>query len=122
MEAPAPYTTAAPKGPRNLTAPIAAWLRTQGFTVTEQLDDEQATLTALWTGPRGERFGLSYLWAPQYGGTTLGLQVGYPRHTQTEILITAQQVRRLRDVRLLLLGNVRYANARLLAQSPHPAL
>jgi len=34
----------------------------------------------------------------------------------------AQQVRRLRDVRLLLLGNVRYANARTLATLPHPAL
>jgi hypothetical protein len=31
-------------------------------------------------------------------------------------------VRRLRDVRLLILGNVRYANARTLATLSHPAL
>jgi hypothetical protein len=113
MEAPAPYHTA-PKPPRNLTAPIAAWLRTQGFEATEQAGDEQATLTAIWTGPRGERFGVSYLWSPRYDGTVLSLQVAYPGQTQTEMLIAAQQVRRLRDLHLLLLGNLRYANARLL--------
>ena len=121
MEAPAPYHTA-PKGPRNLVAPIAAWLRTQGFEATEHPGDEQATLTAIWASPRGERFGVSYLWLPCYGGTVLTLQVAYPGQTQTEVLFAAQQVRRLRDVRLLLLGNVRYANARLLAGSlPAPA-
>jgi hypothetical protein len=46
----------------------------------------------------------------------LSLQVAYPGQAHTEILFAAQQVRRLRDVRLLLLGNVRYANARLLAR------
>jgi hypothetical protein len=40
--------------------------------------------------------------------------VAYPGQTQTEMLIAAQQVRRLRDLHLLLLGNLRYANARLL--------
>ena len=65
---------------------------------------------------------MSHLWLPCYGGTVLTLQVGYPGETQTEILIKVQQVRRLRDVRLLLLGNLRYANARLLARLvPVPA-
>ena len=36
--------------------------------------------------------------------------------------IRPQQVCRLREVRLLLTGNVRYANARLLVTLPHPAL
>jgi hypothetical protein len=115
MEAPAPYHTA-PKGPRNLAEPIAAWLRTQGFEATERQYETMATVGATWLGPWGERFELGYIWVPRYASATLQLQVRWPGR-EPENLFGPQQVRRLRDVRWLLLGNVRYANARLLASS-----
>lgn len=121
MEARAPYHTVAPKLPRNLAEPIAAWLREQGFIVTERQYDGQATVAAIWFGPRGEVFELGYVWVARYASATLQLQARWPGQPN-ENLFGSQQVRRLREVRLLLLGNVRYANARLLATLPHPAL
>jgi len=120
MEARAPYHTA-PKPPRNLAEPIAAWLREQGFAVTERQYGGQATVAAVWFGPRGEQFQLGYSWVARYASATLQLQACWPGQPN-ENLFGAQQVRRLRDVRLLLLGNVRYANTRTLATLPHPAL
>jgi hypothetical protein len=115
MEAQAPYN-AASKGPRNLTVPLAAWLRTQGFTALEQLLPFSAAVSAHWTGPQGEHFLLEYAWvAGPAPSATCQLRVLHPSRTFFEPLFTAQSVRRLRDVRLLLLGNVRYANARTLA-------
>ena len=46
---------------------------------------------------------------------TCWLSVHYPGQLQPESLFSAQHVRRLKEARQLLLGNVRYANARLLA-------
>jgi hypothetical protein len=120
MEARAPYHTA-PKPPRNLAEPIAAWLREQGFAVIERQYDGQATVAALWTGPRNEQFQLGYIWVARYASATLQLQACWPGQ-EVQNLFGSQQVRRLRDVRLLVLGNVRYANARTLATLPHPAL
>jgi len=112
MEGQAPYH-AAPQGPRNLAAPLAAWLRGQGFTVAEYYG---TTVAAHWEGSRGERFQLDYDWV---GGpspdATCRLGVRYADQTQYETLFTSQKVRRLKEVRLLLLGNLRYHNARLLA-------
>jgi hypothetical protein len=121
MEARAPYYTAAPKGPRNLASPIAEWLRTQGFAVIERQNDGQSSVAAVWFGPRNEQFQLGYIWLARYATATLQLQACWPGQPN-ENLFGAQQVRRLRDVRLLILGNVRYANARTLATLPHPAL
>jgi hypothetical protein len=102
--------------PRNLTVPIAAWLRRQGFTAQERERSATADVAAHWLGPQGERFQLDYAWqagpAPE---ATCRLTVLYRDAVFPETLFTAQQVRRLRDVRRLLLGCVRYANARLLA-------
>lgn len=98
--------------PRNLAAPLAAWLRTQGFTATEY----GTTVAAHWVGSRGEHFQLDYTWV---GGplaeATCCLRVLYVGTSLFETLFTAQRVRRLKEARLLLLGNVRYANARRLA-------
>jgi hypothetical protein len=113
MEAPAPYHTA-PKGPRNLAEPIAAWLRTQGFTATERQYETMATVGATWLGPRGESFELGYFWVPRYASATLQLVVRWPGR-EPENLFGSQQIRRLREVRWLLSSNVRYANARRLA-------
>jgi hypothetical protein len=120
MEARAPYSPAAPKVPRNLAQPITAWLREQGFTVTEQQYEGLATVGATWVSPRGDQFELAYIWVARYASATLQLQVrrvGQP----ADKLFGAQHVRRLRDVRLLLTGNVCYANARLLG-TPTPRL
>jgi hypothetical protein len=121
MEDRAPYHTPAPKVPRNLAAPLVEWLRTQGFAVTERQADGQATVAAVWFGPRQEIFELGYIWLARYASATLQLQARWPGQPN-ENLFGSQQVRRLRDVRLLVLGNMRYANARLLATMPHPAL
>lgn len=121
MEARAPYHAPAPFVPRNLAGPLAAWLRTQGFTALEYC--EGTTVVAHWVGPRGEHFQLDYVWVtaplPQ---ATCRLRVLYAGQALFDSLFTEQRVRRLREARQLLLGNVRYANARLLAtRTPSPA-
>lgn len=115
MEARAPYhTLPASKGPRNLAAPLAAWLRTQGFTATEYY--QGTTVAAHWVGSRGEHFQLDYTWVNgPVPDATCRLRVLYAGSSLFETLFSAQRVRRLKEARLLLLGNVRYANARLLA-------
>lgn len=124
MENRAPYAmpAAAPRGPRNLTVPLAAWLRTLGFTATEQPYATLSTVAAHWLGPRGERIEFSYIrQAGPVPDATCQLQVCWPGQPPAK-LFGAQRVRRLKDVRLLLLGNVHYHNARLLAKpAPSPA-
>jgi hypothetical protein len=121
MEARAPYQSAAPQGPRNLATGLGEWLRAQGFSVQVQESPTYVVLTAQWISLRFERFELTYTWAagpaPE---ATVRLRVLYHAlGPQEEVLFTAQRVRRLKEVRLLLTGNVRYHNARLLA-SPAP--
>ena len=121
MEERAPYHTPAPKVPRNLAAPLAEWLRTQDFTASEQHHDTLATVIAHWLGPLGERYDFTYSWAAgPVPEATCQLRVSWLGMSMQ--LFTAQRVRRRRDVRRLLRGNVRYANARTLATMPHPAL
>lgn len=101
--------------PRNLAAPVAAWLRQQGFTALEQERPATASVAAHWLGPQGERFQLDYAWqAGSAPAATCRLTVQYPDAVFPEPLFTAQKVRRVEDLRRLLLGCVRYANARLL--------
>jgi hypothetical protein len=123
MEARAPYHTSAAKAPRNLAAAIATWLREQGFKVEERYyDDTLATVGATWMGSRGDSFELAYIWTSgRHANATLQLQARWLGH-EPQNLFGSQQVCHLREVRLLLLGNVRYANARTLATLPHPAL
>ena len=120
MENRAPYHTA-PKPPRNLAEPIATWLREQGFAVIERQYEGMATVGATWVGPRGDRFELAYSWVAYYQSATLQLQARWLGQ-EPQNLFGSQQVRRLREVRLLMLGNVRYANAQLLATTPQPSL
>jgi len=111
MDAPA-YT------PRNLAASIAAWLRQQGFTALEQELPATASVAAHWLGPQGERFQLDYAWqAGSAPSATCRLAVHHPDTVFPEMLFTAQKVRRVKDLRQLLLGCVRYVNARLLTSS-----
>jgi hypothetical protein len=115
MEDRAAYHTQAPEGPRNLTVPLATWLRTKGFTATERVQSQFATVEAHWLGPMNDRYEFTYTWtAGPEPDATCQLTVywqGLP-----EKLFTAQRVRRLREARLLLTNCVRYANARLLAR------
>ena len=116
MEDRAPYHTPAPKGPRNLAPQVAASLRELGFTATEHTHPGAVTVLAYWLGPQQERFELTYAWqsgpAPS---ATAWLTVRYPGQPQAEALVAPQHIRRLREARQLLLSNVRFANARLLA-------
>ena len=118
METPAPYHTQAPKGPRDLAAPIAAWLRRLGFTATERLLPNYAAVSAHWTGPRGEHFFFDYTWVTgPVPEASCQLRVLYPTCSESESLFTAQRVSRVKDVRQLLTGCVRLHNARLLAKA-----
>jgi hypothetical protein len=117
MEDRASYHPSAPAGPRNLARFIAQWLRTQGFTATEVEKPNLATVSAHWTGVQGERFELDYTWATgPFPEGNCRLRVRYAGQLTPKILFTAQAVRRLKEVRLLLLGNRRYDAARLLAR------
>ncbi|GAB3638642.1 hypothetical protein GCM10027422_42320 [Hymenobacter arcticus] len=118
MEARAPYQSAAPKGPRNLTQGLGEWLRAQGFSASEQRQPTFCLLTAHWTSPRFERFELTYSWkvGPNPDANCQLRVLSHQLGPQVEVLFTSQRVRRLKEVRLLLLGNVRYHNARLLAR------
>ncbi len=121
MEERAPYHTPAPKGPRNLTVHIAAWVRRLGFTATEHLLPSYATVAAHWTGPRGEQFRFEYTWvAGPVPEANCQLRVRYPGRAGFESLFAAQRVYRVKDVRQLLTGCVRLHNARLLAKAAVP--
>jgi len=111
----------APRGARNLAAPLAGWLRTQGFTAHEQLLPVYAAVAAHWVSSAGEYFLLEYEWvAGPTAAATCRLRVLYPGQPQFEPLFTSQKVHRLKKARLLLLNCVRYATARTLATSPTP--
>lgn len=118
MEKRAPYQTATPQGPRNLAQGLGEWLRTQGFSASEQRQPTFCLLTAHWLSSRFERFELTYTWrgGPTPDATCQLRVLSHQGGPQEEVLFTAQRVRRLKEVRLLLLGNVRYHNTRLLAR------
>lgn len=114
MEDQAPYTPAG--GPRNLAAPLAAWLRTQGWVAVELALPCLHTLSATWHSAQQERFELTYIWQPTpHAEATCRLRVLSYRQLP-ELLFASQHVRRLREARALVGNCVRYANARLVAQ------
>ena len=125
MESRAPYqSAAAPQGPRNLAAPLGQWLRTLGFTTSEQAFPTLTLLSAHWLSSSQERFELTYTWqAGPCADATLQLRVLSPAPSlRMDTLCSAQRVRRLKEVRQLVSNCVRLSNARLLAQPvPLPA-
>jgi hypothetical protein len=119
MEGQDPSNTPAPRGDRDLSAPLAAWLRTQDFIALERAHADFVAVAASWLSPRHDRFELEYIWQRVPDGhaeATCRLRVCYAHEWDFTTLFTAQRVRRLSEARLLLLGNVRYANARTLAR------
>ncbi|MGI4762518.1 MAG: hypothetical protein ACRYF0_17535 [Janthinobacterium lividum] len=100
----------APKGPRNLTVLLAAWLRRMGFVVLEQGGMESTALEASWRAPDGLLFQASYHFTPAAGGTFQLLASVPPAPTRG--LVHQAEVNRPREVRFLLLSNTFYREAR----------
>lgn len=109
MEARAPYHTAAPSGPRNLAAALAAWLRGLGFTATEATHGPLTVVEANWQSPEGLRFYLEYQWSALRA--TAALVVYQPGERYPLDLVKEQHVGRLREVRQLLHNDVCFRTA-----------
>jgi len=114
MEARAPYHAAAPNGPRNLAAAIAAWLRGLGFATTEATYGPLAVVEANWQSPEGLRFYLEYHWSALRA--TVALVVYQPGERYPLDLVKEQYVGRLREVRHLLHNDVCFRAAWQLAK------
>lgn len=109
MEAAAPYA-AAPRGPRNLTLPLAAWLRRMGFAVLEQ---GNAGATGTWAVPDCSwRFQLTYAYSAEGGGILQLLELSDEHRPGVKVQVQTAHVARLRECRFLLLSNAAYADAR----------
>lgn len=92
--------------PRNLAPHVAAWLRRLGFTATERTQATTATVEAYWQSARGLRFYLDYQWSPRQATCSLALY--YPGVREPVDLVSGQHVRRLKEMRQLLLHDVRF--------------
>jgi hypothetical protein len=104
-------------GPPNLAIEVAAWLRRLGFTVLEQQSPALTLVTARWDAAgqfQGFEFVYSHFHPP------LGRHIAYCTLTlhgpslpfTGQCLLADTLVARLREVRFLLLSNIRYATAR----------
>lgn len=110
MEERAPYGQPAPAS-RNLTAPLAKWLRGLGFSVLEQGGTLPTSLAATWRASDGLLYEVSYAFAQHEGVFQLLARqddATQPHHG----LVHKAQVKRLREVRFLLLSNTFYREAR----------
>ena len=125
MEERAPYGLPAPApGPRNLTLPLAQWLRRMGFLVQEQGGVSPTALAATWRAPDGLLYEASYAFAPTSGGIFQLLARADNALLPHYGLVQKAEINRLREARFLLLSNVFYADARkaaLTAGSLQPA-
>lgn len=123
MEARAPYDSPAVPGPRDLGPHIAQWLRSLGFAVFEQPSPTPSIslVTGTWTGVTGEQFHFQYAHHHPEAGPVAwaGCSMGVlrPGRRVPTVCFATTQVRRLKEVRLLVLGNDQFdaARARLAA-------
>jgi hypothetical protein len=83
---------------------VATWLRGLGFTATERDQGTVARVEAYWQSARGLRFYLDYQWSPRQATCSLALYS--PGVREPVDLVSGQHVRRLKDVRQLLLHDV----------------
>lgn len=96
--------------------PLAAWLRKQGFAAT--LPAPASHGACVLASGSGERFELTCTWVTgPVPNATRTLRVLDPQSVWVETLFMAPRVRRLKEMRQLLLGNVRYYSVRLPASS-----
>jgi len=103
-------------GPRDLGPYVAQLLRDLEFQVWEQPTPSLSLVTATWTGLTGEQFSFQYAhhhpatgpvaWA----GCSMGVLA--PGATAPAVCFATTQVRRLKEVRLLLLANDQFDAAR----------
>lgn len=111
-----PTTTALLPGPRDLGPSVARLLRQLGFQVWEQPRPTLSLVTATWTGLSGESYRFQYVHHHPAAGPVawaacqMGCQPPGPQPPQ--VCFADTQVRRLREVRLLLLQNEQFAQAR----------
>ncbi|MBO3270780.1 hypothetical protein [Hymenobacter defluvii] len=105
-------------GPRDLGPSVGKLLRKLGFQVWEQPTSvpSLSLVTGTWTGLTGEQFSFQYAHHHPAGGpvawAACSMGVLAPGAHQPAVCFTNTQVRRLREVRLLLLGNDLFAAAR----------
>lgn len=126
---PLPTPSAAPAGFRNLTVPLAAWLRKMGFTVTEHGWPAPTALTATWTepasvaGPGGVRYTLDYCFVAGAGALRLVRTPAPAPGAQLHVLVEGAWVGRLKEARYLLLSSQSYqlSRQRALAASALPS-
>ncbi|MDO7851590.1 hypothetical protein [Hymenobacter convexus] len=117
MEARAPYGSL-PPGPRDLSPHVAQWLRAQGFQVWEQPTPTPSLslVTGTWTGLTGEQFSFQYAHhhppagPVSWAACSMGVLPAGAREAQ--VCFASTQVRRLKEVRLLVLGNDQFDAAR----------
>lgn len=105
-------------GPRNLGPSVGQLLRKLGFQVWEQPTPTPSLslVTGTWTGLTGEQFSFQYAHHHPGGGSVAwaacSMGVLAPGAATPAVCFANTQVRRLREVRLLLLGNDQFAAAR----------
>lgn len=131
MEAPAPYGLPAPMpppGPRDLSPHVAELLRELGFQVWEQATPTPSLslVTGTWTGLTGEQFSFQYAHHHAPAGpvawAACSMGVLPPGAREAQVCFAATQVRRLKEVRLLLLGNDVFDAARTRLAAAHATL
>jgi len=116
MEARAPYGP--PPGPRDLSPHVAQWLREAGFQVWEQATPTPSLslVTGTWTGLTGEQFSFQYAHHHPPAGpvswAACSMGVLPPGAREPQVCFASTQVRRLKEVRLLVLGNDQFDAAR----------
>ena len=111
MEEQLPLAPPAP-GPRNLTVPLAQWLRKMGFLVTEQGGAVPTGLHAAWRALDGMLYSVIYVFVPAAGATFQLMASPNPLRGPYNPLVLMAEVKRLREARFLLQSNVFYAAAR----------
>lgn len=104
--------------PPDLTAQLRPALERLGFAVQEEATEVMTLLMAEWTDDHQRRFLLTYThFHPGYMGHIAYVSLRVLRYTAffPEVLVSDTHVRKVAEVRLLLLNNCRYKKSRLAA-------
>ena len=118
-----------PARPRNLAAFLAPWLQKLGFTISQEENYRLTKLQADWLDADGRRFSLLYChYHPEADDHTalasLHVRPAGELQGAAQCLVSATHIRKTSEVRLLLLHNKCYKEARqsaLNAGTLHPA-
>lgn len=109
-------TAPVPDYPRNLADTLGAWLQRLGFEVAREENYRLTHVEATWTDAQGQRFTVRYTHYHPAGQPHTALFSLYARAAGAtgsgQCLISATHVRRAGEVRLMLLANHFYKQAR----------